>query len=315
MLAAFLTDCAAWGQVRTLIILDRRLADLKLPAHETLLVAPGQGEAALSTALTRCDAAFIIAPETDGVLARLSRQVLGAGVRLMGSSPLAVEWAGDKWACYQRWQAAGVPTPLTRRAPAADAHPVADALGYPLVVKPADGAGCAGVSLVFAPEDLEPALRLATEGAAQQPILLQRYIAGKDASIALLVAGGNALALSLNGQEIVRGQPFCYRGGVVPLAHPAAENAMAVAGAAVAALPGLRGYVGVDLVLAGTSAWAIEINPRLTTAYVGLRHVARANLAQVIWQACVEDRLPDAIPLRGRAVFSKDGKVHLEEVT
>lgn len=313
MLSAFLTDCASWGGVRTMTVLDRRLAGQALPADDVIVVQPGRGETALAAALARCDAALVIAPEAGGTLARLSRQVLAAGAQLIGSGPAAIELAGDKWACYRQWQAAGVPTPLTRQVLAADAPSAALELGFPLVVKPVDGVGCVGVSLVRAPAELEPALQLAVQDAAQQRILLQRYVAGKDASVTLLVAEGRALPLSLNGQDVETGRPFTYHGGVVPLAHPLAQEALAAARAAAAALPGLRGYVGVDLVLDDAAAWAIEVNPRLTTAYIGLRQVADINLAEAIWQACLEGRLPDAIHLRGRAVFNKDGRVRLEE--
>jgi predicted ATP-grasp superfamily ATP-dependent carboligase len=314
MLAAFLADCANWGRVRTLVTLDCRLAGRSLPAGELLLVEPGHGAGAFEAALARCDAALVIAPETGGLLAGLSRRVLAANVKLIGSAPEAVDLAGDKWACYQRWQAALVPTPLTRLVSATGAAPVAAEMGYPLVVKPSGGAGCAGVSLVRTPSDLAAALQLAGQAAGLQPILLQRFVPGKHASVSLLVAGTRSLALSLNGQDVEIGLPFSYRGGAVPLHDRAERQALAVARQAVAALPGLAGYVGVDLVLDGDAAWAIEINPRLTTAYVGLRQVATGiNLAGAIWGASVDGVLPAAVSLHGRAVFAKDGAIRLEE--
>lgn len=306
MLSAILADCAAWGQVRTLTTRDDRLADRALPADEVLAVAPGAHEAALRAAFARCAAALIIAPETGGILADLSEQALAAGVRLLGASPGAIRAAGDKWTCYRQWQAAGVPTPVTRQAMPDEVPQVARLVGYPLVVKPADGVGCAGVCLVRHPSELAPAIRLAARETPSQPILLQSYLRGKHASVSLLVAGEKILPLSLNGQDIRPGSPFSYRGGSVPLAHPAGRRALAVAQAAAAAIPGLRGYAGVDLVLDGDRAWAIELNPRLTTAYVGLRRVASINLAQAIWAAAVDGVLPAAVELRGRAVFSKD---------
>jgi predicted ATP-grasp superfamily ATP-dependent carboligase len=51
------------------------------------------------------------------------------------------------------------------------------------------------------------------------------------------------------------------------------------------------GYIGVDLVLgddaSGTGDRVIEINPRLTTSYVGLRAAARCNLVEAMWQLAV----------------------------
>jgi predicted ATP-grasp superfamily ATP-dependent carboligase len=71
-------------------------------------------------------------------------------------------------------------------------------------------------------------------------------------------------------------------------------------------LPGLQGYVGVDLVLTNQEAWLMEINPRLTTTYIGLRQVIQLNLAQAMWQACFEARLPDQVSIHGQVFFEKD---------
>ena len=59
--------------------------------------------------------------------------------------------------------------------------------------------------------------------------------------------------------------------------------ATALASRAVAALSSTVGYLGVDLVLGddpdGRDDVVIEVNPRLTTSYVGLRALAADNLA------------------------------------
>jgi predicted ATP-grasp superfamily ATP-dependent carboligase len=77
---------------------------------------------------------------------------------------------------------------------------------------------------------------------------------------------------------------FQYRGGQVPIAPELVHRAQALAERAVRTVEGLRGYVGVDLVLGETadSDAVIEINPRLTTSYVGLRALAEFNLAEAM---------------------------------
>jgi predicted ATP-grasp superfamily ATP-dependent carboligase len=307
ILQAILADFRAWGAVHSVTTLDQRLADLPLPAHDVVTVPPGQHAAVFVALLARSDAALIIAPETDGILARLSAMVQEAGVALLGSSPAAVAIAGDKWACYERFRQAGLPTPLTRQTSFAAAPQMAREIGYPLVTKPVDGVGCEGVCLVTNETELATALAVLRRTTRREEILLQSFVTGNHASVSLLVAGGRALPLSLNGQEIATGCPFTYRGGVVPLPHPAATRACAVAQAAVGLLPGLQGYVGVDLVLADGEAWLMEINPRLTTAYIGLRRALQLNLAQAIWQACCQGVLPEEVPIRGQVSFSKDG--------
>ena len=39
----------------------------------------------------------------------------------------------------------------------------------------------------------------------------------------------------------------------------------------VESFSGLRGYVGVDVVLGQDKLYVVDVNPRLTTSYVGLR--------------------------------------------
>lgn len=307
MLQALLADFRAWGAVRTLTTLDARLAHRTLPADEVVQVTPGQYQAVFSALLARSDAALLIAPETEGHLARISALAEATGVRLLSSSAAAVAIAGDKAACYERFRQAGLPTPPTRRVRFAEAPQAAREIGYPLVTKPLDGVGCEGVCLVSGPAELTGALAVVRRATPHEEILLQSFIAGTHASVSLLVAGGQAVPLSLNGQDIAVGCPFTYRGGVVPLAHPLQARAFTVAQAAVGLLPGLRGYVGVDLVLTQEEAWLLEINPRLTTSYIGLRQVAPFNLAQAIWDAGCRGVLPENVALQGRVRFSKDG--------
>jgi predicted ATP-grasp superfamily ATP-dependent carboligase len=302
MLKAILSDLDAWGAVRTTTTLDSRLGSNSLPATRIVPLRPGAHLDTLARLARSCDAALIIAPETDGILARLTELVESAGVPVLGSSSAAVTVAADKWQCYHLLRRSGIPTPDTWRAPAGDALAVARVLGLPLVVKPRDGCGSEGVCLATDSVSLGSAL-----ARAGRDVLLQRFIQGIHASASLLVQAGTVLPLSLNGQEITPGLPFVYHGGWVPLEHPLKAQALALSGRAAALLPGLQGYVGVDLVLTDSTSYVIEINPRLTTSSVGLRQVADRNLARAIWDCCHSGRLPEKVSLKGHVTFCRDG--------
>jgi predicted ATP-grasp superfamily ATP-dependent carboligase len=101
-------------------------------------------------------------------------------------------------------------------------------------------------------------------------------------------------------------------GGELPLAVGLAERAQALAERAVAATPPAVGYVGVDLILGrepdGSEDAVIEINPRLTTSYVGLRAAAKSNLAEAMWHAGSGDLRPIAFVDRP-IEFDADGNV------
>jgi len=308
MLWAVLADFQKLGNVHTLTTLDCRinLQRRKLPADEVFTVEPDQREQVFAVMLERCDAALIIAPETDGVLARLSRIVEDRGIPLLGSSAAAVKIAGDKGTCYRLYSQAGLPTPLTVTTSIVQVRQAAVSFGFPLVTKPLDGVGSEGVCLIDCLADLDHAVDILQRQTGHAEILLQKFVPGIHASVSLLASGDSVLPLSLNGQQIETGCPFTYKGGLIPLEHPLQARAFENAAKAVRLIPGLQGYVGVDMILDEREAWVIEVNPRITTSYIGLRQVLGMNLAGMIYRASIDGVLPESVKLTGQVNFAKN---------
>jgi predicted ATP-grasp superfamily ATP-dependent carboligase len=96
------------------------------------------------------------------------------------------------------------------------------------------------------------------------------------------------------------------------------DRAQRLARRAIAPVDGLSGYVGVDLVLGaagdGSEDVAIEINPRLTTSYVGLRALAEFNLAEAMLALALGRPLPERRYRDGVVEWSADGTVELRQV-
>jgi predicted ATP-grasp superfamily ATP-dependent carboligase len=117
----------------------------------------------------------------------------------------------------------------------------------------------------------------------------------------------------VNAQHIRVGLPFAYDGGTTPLEHPHAAQAAECAIAVYRALPGLVGYVGVDLVLTEAGPVVTDVNPRLTTAYLGVRAALDANIAALALEASLGQLPPPPGPPRRRVRFTADGVVTCEE--
>lgn len=216
------------------------------------------------------DWTLVIAPETDGVLEAIARQVLKAGGRLLGPSPEAIRLTSDKLALAEHWRARGVPTPMTV-SPFGGIDPT-----FPSVLKPRDGAGSQDTFLLRDPPALEQLLpTLAGE------MIVQPFVSGRAASVAFLIGPKRMLPLLPCGQELSNDDRFHYLGGTLPLPDDLERRARELAQLAVGTVAGLFGYVGVDLVL-GRDDMVIEINPRLTTSYLGLRRACRENLAEAM---------------------------------
>ena len=136
MLWGVLEDFRRWGAVRTITALDSRFEQLipglnrkTLPADEVVRALPGEHEEVYLSLLKRCDAVLVIAPETDGILSRLTEQAEIEGIPLLGSSSSAAATAGNKAICSRLFDLANLPTPKTRIATFSAAPQVARQMG------------------------------------------------------------------------------------------------------------------------------------------------------------------------------------------
>jgi predicted ATP-grasp superfamily ATP-dependent carboligase len=246
------------------------------------------------------DAAFalVIAPEFDGILESRCRWALEAGTTLLGPSPAAVALTADKLALARHLDMAGVPTPMTMLA-------MDSVVGFgrpPWVVKPRFGAGSQETYLVTGGQLLfHPVLRSSK--------IVQPFVPGRAASVAFLMGPKETVALAPTWQDISADGRFYYRGGSAPLPAPLAERAVKVARRAIAAVDGLNGYVGVDVVLGDTKDVVIEINPRLTTSYVGLRALAADNLMDLLLRLVRGESVPNPRWHVNRVKWTADGQV------
>jgi predicted ATP-grasp superfamily ATP-dependent carboligase len=313
MLWAVLADFKIWGKVRTIAAIDSRVENrvpglnrTSLPADHVIPIAPDCPQDPFSSLLESCDAALIIAPETDGILGALTEQAERMRIPVLGSSSPAVGIAGNKELCNRVFQNNNLPSPQTQCISLASAEMTLRQMPFPFVIKPVDGAGSDGVSCVRCVGELDSAIATLRSATSHSRFLLQPFVEGLHASVSVLATQDACLPISLNQQLMETGSKFRYMGSRVPFQIPSAPAVMDLACSSVRSITGLKGYVGVDLVLTEDSAELIEINPRLTTSYVGLRQVSGINLAEAIWAACTRDVLPRQIPIFGQVIIKKD---------
>ncbi len=220
------------------------------------------------------DLSWIVAPETDGELARLHAAV--GAPRWIGCDAAAIRCAASKRATLAVLAAAGVPTPLDGAA----RH-----RGHWLV-KPDDGAGCLSTRVVP-----DRAAALAARPADDASVI-EPFVDGEALSISMIVGADLAAAISFNRQHIeIDASGHLVDRGVDPAALDREDDGRigaleAIGAATVRALPGLGGFVGIDVVWnEQRGAVVIEVNPRVTCAYVGLSARLGRNLAADILRA------------------------------
>ncbi len=310
MLTALVEDLSKIPGVRVVTTWDARLGECPLTNCEVSLIESLADEERLFRELIRnSDAVWIIAPETDNQLALRSlmyfeEDLVGSNSprtrRFLGPLFGAIQVCSDKLALARLLLDNSIATPQTKLfVPIWEHSHWWNWPQWPSVIKPRDGAGSQNTFLVRnsielwnACCELSVALKKKGErgGKTRTEKLLsfihQPYVAGNALSVALLIAEDGSIieVLPVAEQHLSDDGRFRYLGGRIP-ADISDESAVAVqqlAQRACRAVPGLTGYVGCDIVLPNNSPTEpvlIEINPRLTTSYLGYRLLTDDNIA------------------------------------
>jgi tyramine---L-glutamate ligase len=320
MAAAVASDLLAAGHE----ILGFRSADLQdlPPPLDKFRPVTGLDEMwKLAHAPEQVQYTLLIAPESRGALYSLAMLTESMKGRLLGPVPEFIGWATDKHATAATMASAGVPAPRGVRIDDEEDGGVIDGawprdFPTPAVLKPIDGCGSQYVRRI---DDLRcdhrEALRREHSLESRPPAWrLEEFVPGTAASAAVLRGPGGDIVLPPCAQHLADDGTFAYRGGSCPLEPQLAERAAGLAKKALSAMPPCRGYIGIDLVLGapadGSQDYVIEVNPRLTTSYIGLRALAETNLAAAMIDV-VEGREPNLSFRPGRVDFTADGRVRL----
>jgi tyramine---L-glutamate ligase len=300
---ALLADLSALPDVEVITLRDARLPPLDLPLNSLSVAGQDELDELFEHCVAQADAVWVVAPESGGILESLSRRVVAGHRILLGSRPDAVHIAGSKLQTTRMLEQAGVPAARTYR----HDEPL-PAQQNAWVVKPDDGAGCADTRIF---PNNEQALAWISVQDKPAQFVLQPYIYGEPCSLSLLCRDGQCRLLSCNRQRVVvRDNQFYFLGSVVNSIADAGGQFAQIAKQVTAAIPGLWGYVGVDVILTPRGPVVLEVNPRLTTSYVGLRESINYNPA-----ALVLGLLNSPFPMRSPELASATVNVDVEPFT
>ena len=298
------------------VLLDDRISKLNPPINADCTVPviyPEETTRFLTSLASINDASYIIAPETGQILESYVALMEKTCKISLNCQSNAIKQVANKNILKEILQKNNVNTPdsivfsidenLT-----AIKRGIKEKLCYPVIFKPADGVSCSGLSIVNKDSQIISAIeKIEAESSAKQ-FVVQEFIIGEAASVSLLVSNNKALAISLNKQNVNVASPnktSSYLGGFVPFDNSLKEETFLLAEKAVECFSGLRGYVGVDFVLGKDKPFVVDVNPRLTTSYVGLSQTVSFNVAQAIIDSVSRSRLPTNFETKGFTCFEK----------
>lgn len=140
--------------------------------------------------------------QPDGVIVQfggqtainLARPLHEAGIHIFGSSSDSIDLAEDRDRFEKVLRELGIPKPAGRAVSSADAAMlVAEEIGYPVLVRPSYVLGGRAMEIVYSRTDLERYMNYAVDVSPKAPILVDKYILGKEVEVDVIGDGTDCL--------------------------------------------------------------------------------------------------------------------------
>lgn len=277
---ALLDDLSTIENLQVLVLQDTRLNQETLALKtgwKTIIIAWQMDlQVLLLSRQSDYDAVWLIAPESDGILAIWCQFFRQQGKYLYTSGQQAVEQCQDKLATITLLHNAGI---------ACVASSLYDlSRGYRhgnWVIKVNDSAGCDEVYFLQTQQDWQ---KILPQLCATKTYIIQPFMPGKSLSLSCLFYQGEAYYLCYNQQHIHTEQhQFVLSACTVNIVQQHRQKYQILCTQIAKAMPQLFGYVGIDFIATETGDHLIlEINPRLTTSYAGIKKALGINVAELV---------------------------------
>ncbi|NOQ65264.1 MAG: ATP-grasp domain-containing protein, partial [Methyloprofundus sp.] len=272
---ALLADLGVLPEHKLLVLQDERLAIDRADLHYLMVSEAVELEVLLSAEQDNYDVVWLIAPETDGILAFWCHFFTAQGKLLANTGEMGVKICQDKFSCFellQRADIASVPTQLLDKALN---------ITCPSVLKLNNSVGCEGVYFLESEQHWKALLPQLKQ---EQRYSVQPYIAGKVLSLSCLFYQGDAYFICCNEQIMqLEQQQFELLSCVVNVQLEKSFFYQQLCQQIAEAIPDLFGYVGIDFIQTATGeSLILEINPRLTSSYAGIEQALGLNVAALV---------------------------------
>ncbi|MFF7438965.1 ATP-grasp domain-containing protein [Streptomyces sp. NPDC008122] len=215
----------------------------------------------------------------------------------------------DKAASRAAFAHHGVPSARSVATASLDeALAVAEAIGFPVVVKPAAVGGSIGVIKAETAQDLAEAYAFATRGVQlhggdNRTVLIEEYLSGPEVSVECVTHQGVTTPVAVTRKELGSEPLFEEIGHTLTADDPLLETVAPIATAAVRATGVTGGIQHVEIRLTATGPRVIEVNGRIGGDWIGwaVEQALGLPLARIAADIAV-GVTPDLTPTRQEAV-------------
>ena len=308
--------CEGYGMLRSIIIdfkflnfeistmLDYRIFHLSnfLPVDELSIIRNMDNFLKIfKTKVKESEYTFIIAPESSKILYKLTKIVKKSNRILLSTNLEGIRVGMSKFNTYYFFKGNKTTAPKTYLIPIRKKQLDIDfilqkfnILKKPMIIKPEDGVGAESIYYFETQYQIKHFFQEFKHKVEYgRKYIIQEFIEGKDLSASLIGVPyimdsqiKNPVLLSINAQNVnIKNSNYNseYYGGYTPVEdYQKTKNSLSLLLEKIN-FSEFSGYFGIDFIRTTDSKiYFIEINPRLTTSYIGLRNVINLNPAKLI---------------------------------
>ncbi|MEC7834817.1 MAG: ATP-grasp domain-containing protein [Pseudomonadota bacterium] len=231
--------------------------------------------------IEKSDAFWPIAPETENILERLSQIAIKRKKILIGSLPKAIRQTKNKHLTNKILQRNRLPIIPSRIFKKISPKFLKNLEKRNWILKPIDGAGADEVFILN--KATKEIIDVIEKKIRNRMFILQPYLTGQVMSVSAIFAKDDFIPLTCNKLIINPSKGSIHYQKIEVGGAEFLRNEMTrIVKKIHTAFGGLLGYVGIDFIKNRKNLVVLEINPRLTTSYVGLARSINFNPVEII---------------------------------
>lgn len=218
------------------------------------------------------------------------------GIKVLGTSHEAIASAEDREQFDALLEKLGVQRPKGRAVRSlAEAEVVADEVGYPVLVRPSFVLGGRAMEIVFSKAQLEGFYAEAEAANPGQPVLVDKYLYGKEAEVDLISDGEEVLVPGIMEHIERAGVHSGDSMAIYPPVSISEEeiSQMVRIGVDVARELGAKGLVNIQFVIVDGTAYVLEVNPRGSRTVPFLSKVTGIPMVDLATRCMMGHKLKD----------------------
>ncbi|SKA02193.1 carbamoyl-phosphate synthase large subunit [Selenihalanaerobacter shriftii] len=226
----------------------------------------------------------------------LAEPLADAGVEILGTSVKAIDIAEDRDKFMNLLTKLDIPTPTGSTVFSVDeAKEVADEIGYPVLVRPSYVLGGRAMEVVYKKEELLEYMENAVKASSEHPILIDKYIIGKEIEVDAISDGENVLIPGIMEHIERAGVHSGDSIAVYPQQSLSPQEKEKVIDYTIKLGKALnvKGLVNIQYVVYDGEVYVIEVNPRSSRTIPYLSKVTGVPMVQLATKAMLGSKLQD----------------------